>query len=77
MTKGTDVTEKPVEAKKKADAVPKYVAKYTVEELAEDSEKVFNTAKVMVLSALDHSKEYTLEEAKSIVKKFCNKEVKI
>lgn len=76
MTKGTDVAEKTAEVKKKAEAVEKYVTRYTVEELAEDSEKVFKTAKVMVLSALDHSKEYTLEEAKSIVKKFCNKEVK-
>lgn len=81
MAKGTDVTDKQATAveEKATDKKPaeKYVTRYTVEELAENSEKAFNTTKVMVLAALDSSKEYTLDEAKSIVKKFCNKEVRI
>lgn len=53
------------------------VSRYTVDELSK-AENEFNTNKVIIRTALSMSDKdlFTLEEAKKIVSKFKNKEVK-
>ena len=53
------------------------VSRYTVDELSK-AENEFNTNKVIIRTALSMSDKdwFTLEEAKEIVSKFKNKEVK-
>ena len=54
------------------------VSRYTVDELSK-AENEFNTNKVIIRTALSMSDKdlFTLEEAKEIVSKFKNKEVKL
>lgn len=63
---------------KKREEQKAYVPTYTISELLAATEKAFGTNKVVARAALTKAgkKAYTLEEAKQIIKKMKNKEVK-
>ena len=80
MATKTVKDEKPADVpaeKNSAKVKTSSVSRYTVDELSK-AENEFNTNKVIIRTALSMSDKdlFTLEEAKEIVSKFKNKEVK-
>lgn len=56
--------------------VEKYITRYKAEELAKEAKKAFGVDKIIVMASLDKEKEYSIDEAKAVINKFKNKEVK-